>query len=103
LEGFFERGYRKKTMAIIQVKISPRASKNAFEGWQGDVLRIRLHAVPEKGQANAELIDFLAEAFDVPKSHIRLVSGETSRIKRIEIRGRSLDEIKQITTSIEKR
>ncbi len=80
-------------MTIIQVKITPRSSKNAFEGWQGDVLRIRLHAVPEKGEANEELISFLSESFEVPKSHIRLVSGQTSRLKRIEIRGMSLKEI----------
>jgi uncharacterized protein (TIGR00251 family) len=80
-------------MAIIQVKISPRASKNALEGWQGDTLRIRLHALPEKGQANIELISFLSETFDVPKSNIRLVSGQSSRLKRVEIQGRSLEEI----------
>jgi len=77
-------------MTIIQVKITPRSSKNAFEGWQGDVLRIRLHAVPKKGEANEELISFLSERLEIPKSHIRLVSGQTSRLKRIEIREMSL-------------
>ncbi len=80
-------------MTIIQVKITPRSSKNALEGWQGDLLRIRLHALPEKGEANEELISFLSESLEVPKSRIRLVSGQTSRLKRVEIMGMSLKEI----------
>ena len=83
-------------MAIIQVKASPNAARTAIAGWQGDCLKIRLHAAPEKGKANDELVEFLSETLDVPKSRIRVVSGHTSRLKKVEIEGKTLEQIKTI-------
>lgn len=80
-------------MAFLSVKITPNASKDAFAGWQGDILKIRLHTPPEKGKANAALIDFLAEKLGVAKSQIQIVSGHTSRLKRLSIDGITLEEI----------
>lgn len=76
-------------MTIFRVKITPNASKNSIEGWQGDCLRIRLHAAPEKGEANRELIAFLAETLHVAKSDIEILSGHTARVKRVEIKSLS--------------
>lgn len=45
--------------------------------------RIDIAATPEDGQASKALVDFLAEAFDVPVSHVTIESGITSRLKRI--------------------
>ena len=72
---------------ILTVKVIPRAHKNAIAGYENGILKVRLHAVPEKNQANEELIDFLAEEFDLPKSSITLVRGHTSRIKHLNIEG----------------
>ena len=83
-------------MCIIQVKVIPNSSKSVLDGWHGEALRVRLHATPEKGQANEELVSFLAEYFDVSKSRVRLISGRTSRIKRVEIEGKSLEEIRRM-------
>ncbi len=71
---------------IITVKVIPRAHKNALVGYENEVLKVRLHAIPEKGEANEELIEFLAEVFDLPKSSITIVRGQTSRIKHVEIK-----------------
>ena len=71
---------------ILSVKITPNASRNSIEGWQGDLLRIRIAAPPDKGKANEALIEFLAETLDIPKSDIRILSGAASRIKQLEIR-----------------
>src|SRR3989344_845988 len=71
---------------ILSVKITPNASQNSIVGWQGDLLRIRIAAPPDKGKANDELIEFLAEKLGVPKSDIQLLSGQASRPKRLEIR-----------------
>lgn len=79
---------------IIQVKINPNAAKNKVEGWQEDLLRIRIHAAPEKGEANEELIEFLSDTLKIGKSKIKILSGHTSRIKRICIEGMTLAEIK---------
>lgn len=70
---------------IVQVKITPNASKNRVEGMQGDRLRIRIAAAPDKGKANEELIEFLADSLKISKSRIKLLSGQASRIKRLEI------------------
>ena len=71
----------------IQIKVTPNASQNRIEGWKDGVLRIRLKALPEKGKANEALIAFLSETFRVPKSHIQITSGHTSRLKRVMIEG----------------
>lgn len=75
---------------ILTVKVIPRARKNEIAGYENGVLKVRLQAVPEKGKANEELIDFLAEELELPKSSITLVRGQTSRIKHLKIEG--LDE-----------
>lgn len=75
---------------ILTVKVIPRAQKNEIAGYENGVLKVRLHAIPEKGKANEELIDFLAEEFDLPKSSMTLIRGQTSRIKHLKIDG--LDE-----------
>jgi uncharacterized protein (TIGR00251 family) len=46
---------------------------------------VRLAAPPVEGAANEALIDFLADHYHVPRRSIRIVSGERSRVKRIEI------------------
>ncbi len=72
---------------ILMVKITPNAHKNSLEGFQNGVLKVKIHAPPDKGKANEELIEFLSESFSLPKSHIRIVSGHTSRLKKLEIQG----------------
>ena len=71
----------------IKVKVTPNASKNQIIGWEGEVLRVRIKGVPEKGRVNAELIEFLSEEFDIPKSKIEILSGHASRLKRLKIEG----------------
>jgi uncharacterized protein (TIGR00251 family) len=53
------------------------------------VLQARVTAPPDKGKANEALVSLLAKAFGVPKSHVAIVSGETSRLKILEIQGDS--------------
>jgi hypothetical protein len=74
-------------LAIIHVKVIPNARKSEIEGWQGETLRVRLHAPPEKGKANDELISLLSKEYGVKKSSIEILSGHTSRIKRVKIEG----------------
>ena len=54
---------------------------------RGDALLVRLHAAPVDGAANAELIQVLAEALDVPKRAVSIASGERSRQKRVRVEG----------------
>lgn len=70
---------------FLDIKIIPNASKNEIVEKDGHKLKVRIKAVPEKGKANKELIKFLSSTFNVSKSQIEIVRGNTSRQKRISI------------------
>lgn len=78
---------------IIPIKVTPKASKNELVGWENEELKIRIAAVPNKGEANEELIRFLAKRLKLSKSQIKIVYGETNRHKRVCITGVSLSQI----------
>ncbi len=79
---------------IINIRVTPGSSRNQFQEQRGDVFHIKLTAPPVEGAANKALIKFLSGKLGVNKSRIRLVSGEKSREKRVEIDGLEFDEIK---------
>ncbi len=79
----------------FKVKVIPKAARSKIVGWEQDTLKVRLAAVPEKGEANGELIRVLAEVLEVGKSKVQLMGGETSRHKRICIRDISLEEVEK--------
>lgn len=72
---------------ILSVRVQPRASKDELAGEMNGALRIRLQAPALENHANDALIEFLAELLKTPRSAVRILSGDRSRIKRIEIRG----------------
>lgn len=70
----------------LQIKVIPRAKKTEFVARMDDgTLKIRLKAAPEKGQANEELIRFLAEALELNPKDIELISGFTDARKLLRI------------------
>ncbi|MFL6279724.1 MAG: DUF167 domain-containing protein [Vicinamibacterales bacterium] len=69
------------------VRITPRAGRTAVAGVRGDALLIRLAAAPVDGAANDALTAFLAETFARPRRDVTIVSGHTSRAKRVAIAG----------------
>jgi len=72
---------------IFAVRVVPRASRNAIEGEYQGALKVRLTAPPVDDRANDALVRLLAERLNVPRSAVRIVAGEKSRTKRIEIAG----------------
>ena len=72
---------------ILSVRVIPRSSKSRIDGRRGDALLVRLAAPPVDGVANEALIDLLAREFQRPKRDISILSGQTSRDKRIQIAG----------------
>ena len=80
--------------AVLNLRIVPRAAKNAIQGEHGDALKIRLCAPPVDGAANAALVEFLAETFALPRARVQLLSGATSRTKRVLLAGMVADEIR---------
>jgi uncharacterized protein len=71
----------------FSVRVQPRASNNQIAGVHGDALKVRLTAPPVDGAANAELIDYLADVFVVKRQAVRILGGESSRSKIVEIDG----------------
>lgn len=73
-------------MHKINLKIIPKSSLNKIVGVDDDgVLKIKLTAPPVDGEANKMLIKFLSKEWNIPKSKIKIVHGETSKNKIIEI------------------
>jgi uncharacterized protein (TIGR00251 family) len=70
---------------ILQVLLQPKASSNQWVGPVEGRMKIRLTAPPVEGQANSQLIEFLAKQFKVPKSQVQLLSGEQARQKTLQI------------------
>jgi uncharacterized protein (TIGR00251 family) len=71
----------------FSVRVQPRASRNEVAGVHGDALKVRLTAPPVDGAANDELLKFLAHVFAVGRRDVRILAGETSRSKIVEIEG----------------
>lgn len=70
---------------VLAVHVQPRSSTDSLDGTHGERLKIRLTAPPLDGKANSQLVRFLAGEFGVPKRQVQLLSGESSRAKRIRI------------------
>jgi uncharacterized protein (TIGR00251 family) len=77
----------------INVYVQPRASKTAVAGEHDGAIRIRLAAPPVDGAANAALVEFIAERLRIAKSRVRVVAGQTSRRKVIEIDDVNLEAV----------
>ena len=73
--------------AIFSVRVQPRASKDEIAGEMGGALKVRLRAPAVENRANDALIEYLAQLLKTPRSAVRILSGDRSRTKRIEIRG----------------
>ena len=73
--------------AVFSVRVQPRASKDEIAGEMGGALKVRLQAPAVEDRANEAMIEFLAQLLKTPKSAVRILSGDRSRTKRIEIRG----------------
>ena len=70
----------------LRVKVIPKSSKTELAGYLPDgTWKVKVAAAPEKGKANAALCEYLARKFGVAKSRVRIVSGETSYLKRVQI------------------
>ena len=79
---------------LISVRVIPRSSKNSL-AWEQGRLKVRLTSPPIDGAANEALVALLAEQLALPKRHITIVRGASSRQKTVEITGVTLEDIEQ--------
>lgn len=79
------------------MRVIPRASRSEIVGEYDGSLKVKLASPPVDGAANAELIKLLAKKFDVPKGDVEILSGETSKNKRIKINNLSKSKFDEVT------
>jgi uncharacterized protein (TIGR00251 family) len=72
---------------VFQVRVQPRASKDEIAGVMDGALKVRLQAPALEDRANVALCEYLARLLKTPKSAVRILGGSRSRVKRVEIRG----------------
>lgn len=82
------------------VRVVPRASRNEIVGAHDGALKVRITSPPVDGAANAELIKTVAKAFGTAKSNVEIVAGESSKSKRVCIRGIDAAAAKAILNAI---
>jgi uncharacterized protein (TIGR00251 family) len=78
---------------IFCVRVQPWASKDEIAGEMGGALKVRLRAPAAEDRANEALVEYLAQLLKRPRSAVRILSGERSRTKRIEIHGVTRQQI----------
>ena len=72
---------------VLNVRAQPRSSRSGLDGLMGDAVKVRIRSAPVDGKANKELVETLAEAFDLPKAAVVFKGGETSKTKRLLLKG----------------
>jgi hypothetical protein len=85
--------WRYSTQGIsVTLRLTPRGGRDDIDGIETlangrSVLKVRVRAIAEGGEANRAVSELLAKVLGVPKARVRLVSGITSRLKQVEIDG----------------
>ena len=77
----------KEASAVLNVRVHPRAKKDAITGRVGDAWKLALTAPPVDGKANEACIAFFAKFFAVPRASVTIAAGQTSRNKVIRVDG----------------
>ena len=77
---------------IVDVRVTPRGGRDDIDGVETlangrMVVKVRVRAIAEGGEANRAVMELLAKALGVPKAKVRILSGATSRLKQIAVDG----------------
>ena len=93
-------GYATETPegVILNVKAQPRSSRSGLDGLVGDTVKVRIRSAPVDGKANKELVETLADAFGIAKSSVVFKGGETSKTKRILLRGLTASTVRSVVS-----
>ena len=80
----------------LSIRTQPGSSKNRIIGEYGGRLKLAVTAAPEKGKANKAVIELLADTLHIHESSIHIISGESSRDKRLMIEGVTPEDIQSL-------
>ena len=81
-------------MARLKLHVTPGAREEGIAGWQGQSLRVKVRARPEKGRANEAVLRLLARRLGLPRASLSIVRGATSRDKLVEVDGLSDEDLR---------
>jgi len=85
--------WRYSTQGIsVALRVTPRGGRDEIDGIETlangrSVVKVRVRAIAEGGEANRAVTELLAQALGVPRAKVRLLSGVTSRLKQIAVDG----------------
>ena len=85
--------WRYSTQGIsVALRVTPRGGRDDIDGLETlangrSVVKVRVRAIADGGEANRALTELLAKALGVPKAKVRILSGATSRLKQIAVDG----------------
>lgn len=80
----------------IAIHVTPKSGRDQVAGWRGGELSVRVTAAPEGGRANAAACAVLAKELGVPKSAVRVIRGDVSRHKQVEVAGVSAEDVTRL-------
>ena len=83
----------RNTGCVLTVRAHPGARENAITGVHDGALKVSLKVPPTDGRANEALLKLLAETVGVPRTHLQLLSGATSRTKYVLFEGVTAAEL----------
>ncbi len=84
--------FEKDCGITFSVRVVPRASTSEIVGEMDGTVKVRVSSPPVDGAANAELIKLFAKTLGVGKNAVEIVSGQSSKTKRIRITGVTADQ-----------
>jgi uncharacterized protein (TIGR00251 family) len=85
--------WRYSTQGIsVALRVTPRGGRDDIDGLETlangrTVVKVRVRAIAEGGEANRAVTELLAKALGVPRARVRIVSGTTSRLKQVAVDG----------------
>jgi uncharacterized protein (TIGR00251 family) len=85
----------------VAVKVTPRANGSEIVGAEPEFLRVRVKAPPVDGKANAELAALFAKRLGISKRAVEILSGDTSRLKRVRLHGVSAETLLKLLPETE--
>ena len=84
----------------LSVRVQPRAKRNALVPWQSGQWKLFLTAPAVEGRANDACVEFFARGLRIARSRVRLVSGEKSRNKVVELEGVSEEQFRRLVEQL---
>jgi hypothetical protein len=80
---------------VLPIRVQPGAKKNSIHGVHDGALKVSVQAAPEDGKANDAIMELLKKSLGIKRNQIEMLSGQTSRNKKILIRELKLEELAQ--------